>query len=97
MRLTETPFPVWLTTVTMMVLGGLAADEPKPDAKTAVKQLQGVWRPETVTVYGKKQSGIDLDTFKAVTLEVDKVSGTVFGSGAMDSALKQPRTGQNDS
>jgi uncharacterized protein (TIGR03067 family) len=61
--------------VAVAVLGGVAADEPKTDVKAEVRKLQGVWRPESVTVYGKKQEGIDLETFSGMTLTIDGRKG----------------------
>lgn len=72
MRLTHVRFAVWWMTTTLLVLSGVAADEPKASERAAMKQLQGVWRPESVTVAGKKQEGIDLDTFKGMTLTIDR-------------------------
>jgi uncharacterized protein (TIGR03067 family) len=68
--------PVWFTvggvTAAIIVLGGVAADEPKAGEGAEVTQLQGVWRLESVTVNGKKQEGIDLDMFRRMTLTIDK-------------------------
>jgi uncharacterized protein (TIGR03067 family) len=69
MRRTAALFTAWV----MMV--GPAADDPKAGEKAALKQLQGVWRPESVTVHGKKQEGIDLETFSGMTLTIDKNKG----------------------
>jgi hypothetical protein len=35
--------------VASVALGGVAADKPKADDKTAVEKLRGSWRPESVT------------------------------------------------
>jgi uncharacterized protein (TIGR03067 family) len=72
MRLTQVWFMVGGVTAAMMVLGGAAADEPNAGEGAAVRQLQGVWRLESVTVNGKKQEGIDLDMFRRMTLTIDK-------------------------
>src|SRR5262249_13587589 len=72
MRLTPVRFATWWMTAALLALSGVAADEPKASEGAAVKQLQGVWRPESVTVDGKKQEGIDLDTFKGMTLTIDR-------------------------
>lgn len=68
--------PLWFTfggvTAAMMVLAGAAGDEPKAGEEGAARQLQGVWRLESVTVNGKKQEGIDLDRFRRMTLTIDK-------------------------
>jgi uncharacterized protein (TIGR03067 family) len=61
--------------VALAVFGGLAADEPKPDVKAEVRKLQGVWRPESVTDHGKRQEGIDLETFSGMTLSIDGEKG----------------------
>jgi uncharacterized protein (TIGR03067 family) len=58
-------------TAALLAEGDVAADGPKASEKAALKQLQGVWRPESVTVNGKKQEGIDLDTFTGMTLTID--------------------------
>jgi uncharacterized protein (TIGR03067 family) len=72
MRLTHVRFAVWWMTGAFLALSGVTADEPKASEGAAVKQLQGVWRPESVTVDGKKQEGIDLDTFKGITLTIGR-------------------------
>jgi len=72
MRLTPVRFAAWWMTSALLALGGVAADEPKASEGAAVKQLHGVWRPESVTVDGKKQEGIDLDTFTGMTLTIDR-------------------------
>jgi uncharacterized protein (TIGR03067 family) len=95
--------PVWFMvvgmTVAMMVLGGAAADEPKAGEEAAVRQLQGVWRLESVTVNGRKQEGIDLDMFRRMTLTIDKNRAVQKANDAPIStyemtfdASKDPRT-----
>jgi hypothetical protein len=54
MRRTAALFTAWV----MMV--GPAADDPKAGEKAALKQLQGVWRPESVTVNGKSRKASTL-------------------------------------
>jgi uncharacterized protein (TIGR03067 family) len=58
--------------VASMVLGGVAADEPKAGEKIAVERLQGVWRPELVTESGRKLTGADLEVYRGMTLTIQK-------------------------
>jgi hypothetical protein len=45
-----------------------AADDPKAGERAAVQQLQGVWRPESVTESGRRLTGADLEAYTGMTL-----------------------------
>jgi uncharacterized protein (TIGR03067 family) len=57
--------------VASMVLSGAAADEPKAGGKSAETRLRGAWRPESVTEHGRKLSGVDLETYRGMTLTIE--------------------------
>jgi uncharacterized protein (TIGR03067 family) len=72
-----------------MALAGVAADEPKAGEKAAVKQLQGVWRPESVIESGRRLTGTDLETYKGMTLTIrDDKSTLKAADGAVLSACE---------
>ena len=70
MRPTDARYTVGWMALASMALGGVAADEPKAGGKTAVEQLQGVWRPESVTEGGRRLTGADLEAYTTMTLTI---------------------------
>jgi hypothetical protein len=77
MRLSCVGIAVGAVVSAMTPLGGAAAEGPKARQQAAPEQLQGAWRPESVTVNGKKQEGVDLETFAGMTLAIGKNWGTL--------------------
>jgi uncharacterized protein (TIGR03067 family) len=83
-----------------MALGGLAADEPKAGERAAVKQLRGAWRPESVTEFGRRLTGADLEAYTVMTLTIQDGKSTLKAAdGAVLSACElkvdaegEPRT-----
>jgi uncharacterized protein (TIGR03067 family) len=72
MRPTHAWYTVGWTAVASVVLGGLAAQEPKAGEKAAVEQLRGSWQPETVTEGGKRLTGADLKVYRDMTLTIQE-------------------------
>jgi uncharacterized protein (TIGR03067 family) len=70
MRPTHAWYTVGWMAVASMALGGVAADEPKAGERAAVEQLQGVWRPESVTESGRRLTGVDLEAYTGMTLTI---------------------------
>ena len=67
----------------LIVLSGVAADEPKADPKSEVKKLEGLWRAESVTFYGKKQERADLEAFQRMTLTIAGNKGLLKSADGM--------------
>jgi uncharacterized protein (TIGR03067 family) len=63
--------------VASVVLGMVAADEPKAGEKAAVEQLRGSWRPESVIESGRRLTGADLDVYKGMTLTIQEGKSTL--------------------
>jgi uncharacterized protein (TIGR03067 family) len=75
--------------VASMALAWVAADEPKPGEKAAVKQLQGIWRPESVIESGRRLTGADLEAYTGMTLTIRENKGTLKAAdGAVLSACE---------
>jgi uncharacterized protein (TIGR03067 family) len=72
-----------------MVLGGVAADEPKAGKRAAMEQLRGAWRPESVTEGGRKLTGSDLEVYRGMTLIIQEGKSTLKAAdGAVLSACE---------
>jgi uncharacterized protein (TIGR03067 family) len=82
MRPAHSRFTLGWLTVALVVLGGVAADEPKASERAAAMQLRGAWRPESVTEYGRKLAGVDLETYMGMTLTIE--DGNKFTLKAAD-------------
>ena len=89
MRPTHARYTVGWMALASMVLGGVAAEEPKAGGRPAVEQLRGAWRPESVTEGGRKLTGADLEVYKGMTLTIQEGKSTLKAAdGAVLSACE---------
>jgi uncharacterized protein (TIGR03067 family) len=63
--------------VASVALGGMSPDEPKAGEKSAVEQLRGSWRPESVTESGRRLTGADLEAYRRMTLTIQDGKSTL--------------------